>query len=75
MRNKLLSIDAELDENSLKGLEMRKLNDTEKFTSQVPYLLLRMYDTAYEDQASKFPPKVASKILTKLEYETGNFSD
>ena len=75
MRNKLLSIDAELDEDSFKGLEMRVINDTEKFTSQVHYLLLRMYDTAYKNQASKFPPKVASKLLTKLECETGNFSD
>ena len=35
MQNKLLSNDAELEKDTFKGLEMRKLNDTAKFTSQV----------------------------------------
>ena len=35
MQNQLLSIDAELEEDRFKGLEMTELNDTEKCTSQV----------------------------------------
>ena len=36
-QNKVLSIDAELEKNQFKGLEMRKLDGSEKFTSQVLY--------------------------------------
>ena len=35
IQNKLLSIDAELEKDLFKGLEMRGLNDSEEFTSQV----------------------------------------
>ena len=38
MQNHLLSIDAELEKDRFKGLEMRERNDTEKFTSQVLYI-------------------------------------
>ena len=37
IHNKSLSIDAEQEKARFKGLEMRQLNDTEKFTSQVPF--------------------------------------
>ena len=40
IQNKLLSIDAELEKDQSKCLEIRGLNDTEKFTSQVLSRLL-----------------------------------
>ena len=40
MQYKFLSMDAKLDKDLFKGVEMRELNDTEKFTSQV---LLKMF--------------------------------
>ena len=40
MQNKLLSIDAELEKDRFKCIEMRELNDTEKiyFTCSLPML-------------------------------------
>ena len=35
MQNELLSIDAELEKDWFKGLQIRELNDTEKFPSHV----------------------------------------
>ena len=37
MQNNLVSIDAELEKDRFKGLEMREINETEKFASQVFY--------------------------------------
>ena len=37
MQNKLSSIDGELEKHRCKGVEMRELNDTTKFTLQVLY--------------------------------------
>ena len=39
MQSKLLSIGAESEKDRFKGLEMRKLNDTKKFTSQALLVL------------------------------------